>query len=154
MKKHLITLVAAHALAGAALAQVTVSDPWIRATVPQQTATGAFMQLLAARDTRLVEVRSPVAGIAEIHHMQLEGHTMRMHPVDSVALPAGQSVSLASGGYHIMLTELKRQLKAGETVPLSLVLEDKSKKREIVTLQVAVKPLTFVSPHSAGQGGH
>ena len=64
-----------------ALAQVTVKEPWVRATVPQQKATGAFMQLQAAQTTRLVEARSPVAGVVEIHEMAMEGSTMRMRAV-------------------------------------------------------------------------
>ena len=49
MKRYALTL-AALALASAAQAQVTVKDAWVRATVPQQKATGAFMQLVSAKD--------------------------------------------------------------------------------------------------------
>ena len=41
------------------MAQVTVKDPWVRATVSQQKTTGAFMQITSAQDARLVEARSP-----------------------------------------------------------------------------------------------
>jgi copper(I)-binding protein len=146
MKKQLFALIASITLATGAFAQVTVSQPWIRATVPQQKSTGAFMQLQSAGDARLVGVRSPVAGIAEIHQMEMDGHMMKMHPVDGIDLPAGKGVSLASGGYHIMLMDLKRQLKDGETVPVTLVVQHKNKKLENVTVDVPVKPITFVSP--------
>jgi copper(I)-binding protein len=126
-----------------AQAQVTVKDPWVRATVPAAKASGAFMQLQSAQDARLVAVRSSVAGMAEIHQMAMENNMMKMQPVDGVDLPAGKTVELASGGYHIMLMQLKRQLKEGETVPLTLVVQKKDKKLETIELNVAVRPLTY-----------
>jgi copper(I)-binding protein len=127
-------------------AQVSVSDPWIRATVPQQKAGGAFMQLRSAKAARLVEVRTPVAGRVELHQMAMEGQTMRMRAVDAIELPAGQTVNLASGGYHVMLFDLKRQLKEGEQVQLTLTVLDAGGKRENLTLSVPVKPLTYSAP--------
>jgi copper(I)-binding protein len=128
-----------------ALAQVSVSDPWIRATVPQAKVAGAFMQLKSAKPARLVEVTTPVAGRVELHQMAMEGQTMRMRAVESIALPAGQAVNLASGGYHLMLFDLKRQLKEGEQVPLTLTVQDAGGKRENVTLSVPVKPLSYTA---------
>jgi len=139
----LASLVSLPALAAA---QVSVSDPWIRATVPQQKAAGAFMQLKSAKPARLVEVKTPVAGRVELHQMAMEGQTMRMRAVESIELPAGQTVSLASGGYHVMLFDLKRQLKDGEQVPLTLTVVDAGGKRENLTLSVPVKPLAYVAP--------
>mgnify|MGYP001004290272 CR=1 FL=1 len=48
-----------------AFAQVSVKDPWVRATVPAQKATAAFMQLTSPADTRLISASSPVAGAVE-----------------------------------------------------------------------------------------
>ena len=129
-----------------ALAQVTVGDPWIRATVPAQKTAGAFMQLTSARPVRLVAVSSPVAGRVEIHQMEMQGQTMRMHAVDGLDLPAKQPVNLASGGYHVMLFDLKRQLKDGEQVPMTLSFVDASHKRENLTVQVPVKPIAYAAP--------
>jgi copper(I)-binding protein len=129
-----------------AAAQVSVSDPWIRATVPQQKVAGAFMQLRSAKPAKLVEVKSPVAGRVELHQMAMEGQTMRMRAVESIDLPAGQAVNLASGGYHVMLFDLKRQLKDGEQVPLTLTVLDAAGKRETVALTVPVKPMTYSAP--------
>jgi copper(I)-binding protein len=151
MKKQLFALIASVSLATGAFAQVTASQPWIRATVPQQKSTGAFMQLQSASDARLVAVSSPAAGVAEIHRMEMQGHIMKMHPVDGIDLPAGKTVNLASGGYHIMLMDLKRQLKDGDTVPVTLVVQGKDKKRANVTLTVPVKPIAF-SPQAAPMG--
>ncbi len=128
-------------LAGAAHAQVTVSEPWARATVATQKASGAFMTLTASRDSRLVEARSPVAGTVEIHEMTLQDNVMRMRAIDGLALPAGKAVKLEPGGYHVMLMDLKQQLKAGETVPLTLVFEGPDKTRETVEVKAAVRAL-------------
>jgi copper(I)-binding protein len=141
--KKLSTLLCACLVSSAALAQVAVTDPWIRATVPAQKSSGAFMQLVSKQDARLVGVRTPVAGNAELHQMEMQGQSMKMHAVDGIALPAGQVVNLASGGYHIMLFDLKQQLKEGESVPLTLVVEDARHKRSDVNLNVPVKPLGY-----------
>ena len=128
-------------LAGAAHAQVTVSEPWARATVATQKTSGAFMTLTASRDTRLVEARSPVAGTVEIHEMALQDNVMRMRAIGSVALPAGKAVKLEPGGYHVMLMDLRQPLKAGDTVPLTLVFEGPDKARETVEVRAAVRAL-------------
>lgn len=154
MNKLILALCASLAFAGAASAQVTVTAPWVRATMPAMKSTGAFMHLQAARDARLVGVTTPLARAGELHQMAMEGTTMKMQEVDSIALPAGKGVNLASGGYHVMLVDLKRQLKENETVPLTLVIEYKDKKRENLTVQVPVKPLTFVSPQTGTAAAH
>jgi copper(I)-binding protein len=140
----LASLVSVPALAAA---QVSVSDPWIRATVPQQKVAGAFMQLKSVKPVKLVEVKSPVAGRVELHQMAMEGQTMRMRAVESIDLPAGQAVNLASGGYHVMLFDLQRQLKEGEQVPLTLTVVDAAGKRETIALTAPVKPLGYSAPH-------
>src|SRR4051812_46406199 len=103
MRRHLCALAVASLVSLPALAQVSVSGAWIRATVPQQKTGGAYMQLRSVKPARLVEVQTPVAGRVELHQMAMEGQTMRMRAVESIALPAGQAVNLASGGYHVML---------------------------------------------------
>jgi len=146
MKKQFFALAMSIAFAASAAAQVTVREPWIRATVPAAQATGAFMELVSKQDARLVEVRSPAAGIIEIHQMSMQGDRMMMSAVESLDLPAGKPVALASGGYHIMMMDLKRQMKAGDTVPMTLVIDKKGKKRETVEVQVPVKPLSYTAP--------
>ena len=154
MKRYALTL-AGLALAFAAQAQVSVKEPWVRATVPQQKATGAFMQIVAAQDARLVEARSPVAGIVEIHEMAMVGDVMKMRAIPALALPAGKAVELKPGGYHVMLMELKGQLKDGDTVPLTLVVEGKDGKRQTLELKVPARPLTAGAPAGGMQGhGH
>lgn len=142
MKKFLVPLILFVTLSTSAAAQVNVADPWVRATVPQQKATGAFMSITAAKGARLVEARSPVAGVVEIHEMKLENNVMKMRAVAGLDLPAGRAVALAPGGYHVMLMELKQTLKEGESVPITLVVEDKDKKRETIEIKANVRPLT------------
>jgi len=155
MNRHLIATLAAGLFATSALAQVTVTDPWVRATVPAAKSAGAFMHLQSATNARLVGVSTPVAGRAEIHEMAMENNTMRMRAVDGIDLPAGKPVHLASGGYHLMFFELKQQLKEGETVPVTLTVQDAANKRSNVTVQAQVKPLTYVAPKMQGHGhGH
>ncbi|MET3382850.1 copper chaperone PCu(A)C [Variovorax paradoxus] len=142
------TLLAAHAHA-----QVTIKDAWVRATVPQQKATGAFMQLSAAKDTKLVSASSPVTPIVEVHEMAMQDNVMRMRQIPALDLPAGKTVELKPGGYHVMLLDLKQQVKEGDTVPLTLVFEGQDGKRESVEVKAPVRALNAAA-QPAGHGGH
>jgi len=139
MKKRLAML--AVVLACGAQAQTTVKEAWVRGTVAQQKATGMFAQISSAAGGRLVAVASPVAGVAEVHEMAMSGNVMKMHAIPELALPAGQAVKLEPGGYHVMLMDLKQQLKEGEVVPLTLVVEGKDGKRETIDVKAPVKAL-------------
>ena len=125
-----------------AQSEVTIKDAWVRATVPQQMATGAFFQIKSSKNVRLVSVKTPVAGIAEIHEMKMENNVMKMRAMDYLDLPAGKMVELKPGGFHLMLMDLKAQIKPGATVPLTLVVEDREKKRETIEILVKVRSLT------------
>ena len=141
--KHLLvaSLLTLASTAALAQTQVEVKDAWVRATVQQQKTTGAFMQLNAKQDARLIEVRAPIASTVEIHQMSMENNVMRMRAVAGIDLPAGKSIELKPGGYHIMLINLKQQIKDGDLVPVTLVVEGKDKKRQTIELQVPVRPL-------------
>lgn len=142
------------ALSGLAAAQVAVKDPWVRATVPQQKATGAFMQLETRQATRLIEARSPVAGVVEIHEMKMENNVMKMRQVDGLDVPAGKAVDLKPGGYHVMLMDLKEQMKEGASVPVTLVFEGADKKRETVEVKATVRSLTGTAAKKDPHEGH
>ena len=129
------------AIAGSAWAQTTVKEAWVRGTVAQQRASGAFMQITSVQGGKLIEVNSPVAGVAEIHEMAMQGDMMRMRALPALELPAGKAVELKPGGYHVMLMDLKQQLKAGESVPLTLVVEGKDGKRETLQVKAPVRAL-------------
>ncbi len=124
----------------AAFAQTTVKDAWVRGTVAQQKASGAFMQITSAQGGKLVSVQSPVAGIAEVHEMAMDGDVMKMHALSGgLDLPAGKTVELKPGGYHVMLMDLKQPLKDGDSVPLTLLVEGKDGKRETLQVKASVK---------------
>jgi copper(I)-binding protein len=127
-----------------ALAEVTVAEPWVRATVPAQKATGAFMHLKSDADARLVSAASPVAGVVEIHEMLMDKDVMKMNRIDGLDLPAGQSVELKPGGYHVMLMDLQAQVKEGDEVPLTLVIENKDGSRQ--TLEVTAPARALNAP--------
>ena len=133
--------VAALIVSLSAAAQVTVTDPWIRGTVQGQLATGAFMKLQSAKDARLVEATSPVAGVVEIHEMAIENNVMRMRAVPALPLPAGRTIELKPGGYHVMLMDLKQQMKDGDVVPVTLVVESGG-KRETIEVKAPVRAPT------------
>jgi periplasmic copper chaperone A len=124
-----------------ALAQTTVKDPWVRGTVAQQKSTGAFMQVTSTQGGKLISAKSPVAGVVEIHEMVMEGDLMKMRAIPGLELPAGKPVELKPGSYHVMLMELKQQLKEGETVPVTLVVEGKDGKHENIEVKAPVKAL-------------
>lgn len=145
MIKHLLALCAAATFSLAASAQVTVSDAWVRATVPVQKTAGAFLTLQSVQAARLVGASSPVAGSVEMHQMEMSGQTMKMHAVDSIALPAGEKVDLAKAGYHLMFLGLKQQMKEGETVPVTLTVEDAAHKRATMIVNVPVKPMGYAA---------
>ncbi len=124
-----------------AQAEVKIEDAWVRGTVAQQKASGAFMRLTAPQDTRLVSASSPLAGVVEVHEMAMDKDVMRMRAVPALALAAGKTTELKPGGLHVMLMDLKQPLKAGETVPLTLVFEDANKARSSQTVQATVRAL-------------
>ena len=130
---------------------VEVQGAWVRASVPGQAGTGAFMQLTAREGARLVGVSSPVAAVAEVHEMRLEGDVMRMRAVPGLDLPAGKTVELKPGGYHVMLLDLKSALPKDSSVPLTLSFSDAKGQRSQLELKVPVKA---AAPAGAAHGGH
>jgi len=154
--KHLV-VATLMALTTAAWAQTTVKveEAWIRGTVAQQKATGAFMRLTASQNARLVEASSPVAGVTEIHEMAMDKDVMKMRRVPGVDLAAGTTTELKPGGFHVMLMDLKQPLQVGQTVPITLVFEDANKARFTQQVQARVQPLAQgAAPAAHGHGGH
>ena len=107
-----------------AWAQVSAEHPWTRATPPGARTGAGFMQLKnAGAADRVVGASSPVAGRVEMHITVREGDVMKMREVKGFDVPAKGSFELKPGGAHLMLMDLKRPLKKGEKVPLTLKLE-------------------------------
>lgn len=122
-----------------AWAQLSVEQPWSRATPPGSKIGVGFMRLRNAGSApaRVVGVSSPVAGRVEMHVTTRDGDVMRMRHVSSLEIPAGGAVALKPGGAHLMLMDLKRPLKVGDRVPLTLKLE----KGGDVTVELPVAAL-------------
>ncbi|WP_229332974.1 copper chaperone PCu(A)C [Halomonas sp. KAO] len=98
----------------------------VRAVPPVSTTTAAFMVLHneGETDRSLVAASTPAARVAELHnHVDVDG-VMQMRRVEAVPLPADASVSLAPGGYHLMLIDLAAPLHEGDEVALSLTFDD------------------------------
>ncbi len=139
MNKSILLLACAVLASASAHAQVTVDKPWVRTTVPQQTTSAAYLVITSVQGGKLVEASSPVAASVEVHEMKMEGEMMKMRGVDALPLPAGKPVELKPNGLHIMLTGLKAPLKAGDVVPIRLVVEDAKGRRQTVDVKAVAK---------------
>ena len=129
-------------------AQVAVVvEPWARATVQGQKATGAFMKITSKEGAKLVGASSPAAGVTEIHEMKMDKDVMKMAAVPSLEIPAGKSVELKPGGYHVMLMDLKAPLADKSSVPVTLTFENTKGVKSQVELQVPVRSMNMQSQH-------
>ena len=127
-----------------------VEGAWVRSAVAGQQGTGAFMRITAAQPTSLVRVTTPVAGTVEVHEMQMQADVMRMRPVPKLELPAGRTIELKPGGYHVMLMDLKQPLQPGSAVPLRLVFRDAGGRESTLEVQA---PVATMPPGHAGSHG-
>ncbi|WP_018714767.1 copper chaperone PCu(A)C [Brachymonas chironomi] len=130
-------------VAAASEQQLQVRDPWIRATVAGQKATGAFMVLQPSQPLVLVGARSPLTPVVEVHEMAVVDGVMKMRRIPQLALPAGAATGLKPGGYHIMLMDLQAPVQAGSVIPVTLELRDAQGKALERTLQIPVRPVSY-----------
>lgn len=125
---------------------LSIEAPWLRATPGGAKVGGGYLSVTNAGSAadRLVGGKFPGAGRVEVHEMALKDGIMTMRPIAGLEIPAGGTVKLAPGGYHLMLMELAAPLVADTTVAGTLVFE---KAGEV--------PVTFtVRPIGAGGGQH
>ena len=133
---------------------VKVEQGWLRPTVPGQQGTGGYMKLTAIESKRLVSASSPLAGVAEIHDVKMDGDVMKMRPLGGpLELPAGKAVELKPGGLHLMLMDLRQPLAAGTSVAITLTLRD---GLGVETRQEVKLPVAAVAPAggAAATEGH
>jgi len=125
-------LVVASLCTGSALAQqVKVGDlvldhAWARATPSGAKVGGGFLTIENKGTTpdKLISASSPAAGKVEVHETAMNNGVATMRPVKGgLSIPPGQSVTLAPGGYHLMMTELKGPLKKGDKLVVTLAFE-------------------------------
>lgn len=122
-----------------AMAEVTITDAWVRATAPGQKVGAAYMTLTSDADSTLVAVASPNAGEVEIHSMTMNNGVMKMRMLKALPLTANKPEKLAPGGFHLMLFDLKAGLKAGEKVKFVLDFKDQADKVTQQTVELPIK---------------
>jgi copper(I)-binding protein len=149
-----IAAVAAIAVASGASAHeyqlraLRIDHPFARATPPGARSGGVFLSVenKGDRTDRLLTVSTPVAGTAELHQMVMDAGVMRMRAVAGLDVKPGDRLVLQPGAYHVMLTDLKRPLHAGETFPMTLGFE----KAGTIKVDVEVESMAggAVHPHT------
>ena len=108
------------------LGEINISLPFTRATLPNAPVGGGFLTIenTGAEADRLISATSSVAKDTQIHEMAMEGDVMKMRELpDGLEIPAGQTVVLAPGGFHIMFMGLNQAFVEGETVTVTLTFE-------------------------------
>lgn len=132
---------------------IAISQPWARATAPAARNGAGYLTLRNGgnRPERLVSVSADqVAARVEIHTMTFDGGVMRMRPLpDGLEIPARGEAALAPGGNHLMFLGLKRPLRQGESVPVTLRFE----RAGLVRVTLTVEPIGASGP-SGHEGGH
>lgn len=133
----LLALVGCAAGTPASGSAIVVEGAWARPS-PMMAGNGAAYMVIrntGSVDDALIGVASDVAEMVEIHETTMEGGMAGMHSVEAIPVPAGGSISLEPGGYHVMLIGLKEQLQAGQTITLTLTFE----KAGQITVQAEVR---------------
>jgi copper(I)-binding protein/uncharacterized protein YcnI len=128
-----------------------ISAAFARATLPNAPVGGGYLTITntGGEADRLVSVTSPVAAMTALHQMKMEGDMMKMGELpEGVVIPAGETVTLAPGGMHIMFMNLTQPLVEGETVPVTLTFE----KAGPVEVMLSVAGTAADTP--AGEHGH
>jgi len=102
---------------------IEVLEPWSKFT---GTMLGAYMKIVnhGQEPDAVIGVRAPSLGKASLHRSTMEGDMAKMQPVDRIELPAGATIELKEGGYHVMVeVPQDRHFKAGDAWELILVLQ-------------------------------
>jgi copper(I)-binding protein len=129
------------------LGAIEIGQPWTRATPPTAQAGGGFLTMTNTGTTpdRLIAVRSPAADKAEIHEIKMDGNVMRMRELDKgIEIPAGATVELKPGGFHVMFMGLKAPFAKDAKVPLTLVFE----KAGSIDVELPVAAMGAAAPAS------
>lgn len=136
-----------------AAAELVLSGAFARATLPNQPVGGGFLQITngGLEDDRLIAVSTPIAGRAEIHEMAMQGDTMKMRQIaQGLPIPAGATVSLEPGGFHLMFMGLEGPLVEGEKFEATLVFEKAGAM--VVPFTIRAKSAKTSHSHDHGHG--
>jgi len=129
--------------------KIVICDAWVQEGPPSQKITAAFMLIENhnATEISLLSASTDAARVVELHEMLIEEGMMRMRKVDAINVPAGGVVKLEPGGYHLMVIDLNRELKAGEQVRVTLRFSNRIEK----TVNVPVKNRESMSEEGEGK---
>lgn len=117
--------------------KIVVKDTWIQEGPPSQKITAAYMVIENhnSEEIALLSASTDAARVVELHKMEMEDGMMRMRRVDSISIPAGGTVALEPGGYHLMVISLNKELREGDVAKVTLRFSSAIQK----TLAVAIK---------------
>lgn len=121
---------------------ITVEDAAARATSPGQEVGMVGMVLTSKKDGKLMSVSSTVSSSAEIHTMSMENGVMKMRQIENLPLPANQPVTLGPGREHLMLFGLKKPLKAGEKVNVTLTVKYSDNSSETIKVDADIRDMS------------
>ena len=124
---------------------LSVDDPYVRLAPPGAQTTGAFMIIknTGSADRKLVNAESPVAKTVQLHNHFNENGVMKMRQVESVDVKANAQAELKPGSYHVMLIDMKAELKEGDSVPITLIFDDGTKTT--ITAPVRKLPMSMTA---------
>ncbi len=108
------------------IGNLTISAPYVRAMVPGAPVGGGYMTItnMGGTDDRLVAASSPRAAAVQIHEMKMDNDVMIMRELaGGLPIPAGQTVELKPGGYHVMFMKVAEPFLQGQTVKATLKFE-------------------------------
>jgi len=115
------------AIAGCSGTPVVIADAWARSNPNGMGA--AYLSITMPTDDRLIgaEVATDVAGRVEVHEVIDDAGRMLMREVEGgIPLPAGTTVELRPGGYHLMLLDMPAMLPTGSSIDITLLFAEAS----------------------------
>lgn len=117
---------------------LVLKNAWARATPGGAQVGGGYLTIenTGKNADKLLGGSTPAAAKVEVHDMAMKDGVMTMRPTtQGLAIPPGKSVTLAPGGYHLMLMNLKGPLKEGGRVPVTLQFENAGKVDVVLDIQ-------------------
>lgn len=134
------------------IGSLTLKDAWVRASVPGQTNGAGYVKIenKGSKPDRLLSASSNASNMVELHTVITENGVAKMQEIKSLEIPAGKTVSMAPGGYHVMFIQLKAPFKDGTNIPVKLKFEHSGE----VSLDFAVKPAVHNPNASHGHAQH
>jgi periplasmic copper chaperone A len=131
---------------------LVITQAWSRATPGGAKVGGGYLTIenKGATPDRLIGGSADMAATVQVHEMTVSNGVMTMRPLDKgLTIEPGKTVKLAPGGYHLMLLDLKGQLKQGDKLPVTLEFERAGK----VKLSFDVQGVGASAPADAGNAG-